>query len=286
MGRVTVVQTGAPPDPYGRLVAMRKMALVTGGGVVALLAHFAIVHALMSSDDMFGAFIAIGFGCALMGFAVGFVTKRIPMLVAMLLCAFVGTFFAAYQRGEQLELDAQLVPANIARDVAVDALREHPPGRVVYLRESYVRDDLVGGVEQRLKQGRGVVQYRVAPLVPADWTPADLVPAWAAFETNDSIIGGYSETDGLAEWAKASRAGFVMANDNLRFGESIADAEAKHGLRSAPDAPLLDWRSPEAERRDRRNRFWLALLATQAVWLLSTLDGWSARRKKAATTSA
>jgi hypothetical protein len=267
---------------------VKKIAIVTAGGVVALLVHAWIVHGLLSAGNVLGAFIAVGFGAIALGGIVALATRRVPMVVVMILCGFLGSFFTGYTRDSLDDLDAQLRPDNVRRDVAVDGFGAEPPGRVIYLRESYVRAELVGGAEHQRKQGHGRVSYRVAPIAPPGWTEDDPVVAWAAFRTNDSMIGGYSESEGLAEWAKASRAGFVADRTHAKYQEAIADAERQHGLRSAPDAPLLQWRSPEAERTDRRNRFVLALLATQALWIVSTLGAWGqafASRKSASTSA-
>lgn len=249
---------------------MRKRLLFAGAGMLALLGHFVIVHLLLHGDNVFGALLVLAFGGMLLAGGLGFATRRPQLAGVMLLCAFVGSFFSAFFLASLRDLDAQLDPSNVMRDVEPAAIGEQPPGRVVHLTESAVVSELVGGSEHELRRG-GVDLYRVAPIAPPGWTAAEPVAAWAAFKTHDSFFGGTTEADGLAEWAKPNRAGFVRAPDP-GYAAAIADAEQRHGLHSAPGAPLLEWRDPAAERRDRRNLFLAALLLTQAVWLAGALS--------------
>jgi len=243
---------------------LRMKLLVWAGGALALLAHLAVVYLLLRDDAVPAAMIVAGIGSAILGGGIA-LARRTHLVLPMILCGFLGSFFGAYYLDELRELEAQLVRSNVVRDVALDALGAQPAGRVVYLRDATLSATYVGGSEHKRRRGK-VDVYRAAPVVTPGWTRADPVPAWAVFRTNNSMIGGTSEADGLATWATPARAGFIVANDG-QYREAIADAERRHGLRSAPGAPLLEWRDPDAKRRGYRDRFWKVLLVTQLVWL-------------------
>lgn len=243
--------------------------------MLALLLHAGFAFLLLSADNVGGLFVVIAVGAIALGGAVALLTRQTAMVAAIVLGAFVGTFASAYLLDSLRDLEVQL--DHVRRQVPPSGFADAEAGTVVTLRDATLRSDLVGGSIVERRRG-GTEQVRVAPIVPPGWTPADPVPAWAGFRTSDSWIGGSTEADGLAAWAVAANAGFVVAHDRF-YDAAIANAEERHHLRAVASAPILWWRDPDAEHTSRVRNLAIALLATQGLWLLSTINLWRARRE-------
>jgi hypothetical protein len=104
--------------------------------------------------------------------------------------------------------------------------------------------------------------YHVAPLTESGWTPADPVPAWA---------GCGDQYSGLcAEWFRLYRGGVAVEShdwDGLRIAAD--QALARHQLREAPGAPLLERvASAEQGQRQRGQTLLLAPLFAYLLWAL------------------
>lgn len=96
-------------------------------------------------------------------------------------------------------------------------------------RDAATRPELSGSESQRGRRGGPGRAYRVMPLVPPGWTPADPVPAWAACSTPDCPPKTPSPRFGAR----------VARMDVDAFEKAARAAAATHGLRVAPGAPLL-----------------------------------------------
>lgn len=94
--------------------------------------------------------------------------------------------------------------------------------------------------------GRGypfTAEYVVAPLVDANWTPADEVSVWVvcndSWETNADV----SDNDTCQrEWTKPHNAGLTLdMSQSSYINMAIEEAITKHNLRSHPNAKYVLW---------------------------------------------
>src|SRR5262249_42749052 len=81
--------------------------------------------------------------------------------------------------------------------------------------------------------------WRVAPIVPTNWTPAEPVRAWAV-----AVVSGYGPLDFRTprNWQQNySAAVRYVATAFSPAQGAVARAIARYGLTAARDAPLLYW---------------------------------------------
>jgi hypothetical protein len=108
--------------------------------------------------------------------------------------------------------------------------------------------------------------WRVAPVVPANWTPGAPVPAWAV-----AVVTGYGPLDFRTprNWQQSYRAAvryvptaFSPAQD------AVARAIERYNLTAAPDAPLLYWvEEPAAVIADERTFLAWVVFGGVVTWL-------------------
>jgi hypothetical protein len=157
------------------------------------------------------------------------------------------------------------LPGGFADGVAVEELARHPSAAAFRLSNGHVLlEDRASSAIRTGRRGATIVGYAtVAPLVPEGWR-GNIVPAWVVTNPHDNSA---------RHWAEPWRGGLrVVETDEI--AKSIADAERRHALASAPGAPLLRWTSaPEQDLSAAiRSVVWLALSAAAAMLGLVLID--------------
>jgi hypothetical protein len=108
--------------------------------------------------------------------------------------------------------------------------------------------------------------WRVAPIVPTDWTPAEPVPAWAV-----AVVSGFGPRDfrTLRSWQQDYRAAVRYLPTPFSPARSaIERALARYDLTAAPDAPLLYWvEEPQTVITNERTDLAWIMFAGASTWL-------------------
>jgi|GEM_PF-1950451 hypothetical protein len=167
-----------------------------------------------------------------------------PVLTAALLCG-VLCLSSCFRRDQVVVIpDINAAPGFVAaRSLAFDGV-PHPE-----LSGSY--SWAAGSVGAGKLPGARKRQWRyVIPVTSADWDRTRPVPLWMTFD----LIAENQQSQ-IAAFAKAIQSGQV-AGLNVDFPgrtvgvfrgvsawqQAVADAEARYGIRSDPDAPIVSWR--------------------------------------------
>jgi hypothetical protein len=110
------------------------------------------------------------------------------------------------------------------------------------------------------------VGWRVAPIVPDNWTPAHPIQAWAVAK-----ISGYGPLDFRTprNWEQSYRAGVrYVATAFSPAQAAVERALARFDLTAAPHAPLLYWvEEPHAVVADERTFLAWVMFGGVATWL-------------------
>lgn len=145
------------------------------------------------------------------------------------------------------------------------------PGRasatVFRFRDGAPRPEL-GGSHVRSSgnvRSAGSRRFVVTPVVPTAWARTDPVPVWA--------------TAG-AQPATGSGGVVVLAEDLEDYRKAIADAERRHGLRSAPAAPVVEWGDPDAIVAGHRRTTIALVLTVKGIWLVGMTIAWFYARRR------
>ena len=108
--------------------------------------------------------------------------------------------------------------------------------------------------------------WRVAPIVPTNWTSAEPVPAWAV-----AVVSGYGPRDFRTprSWQQDYRAAVRYLPTAFSPAHSAVErALAHHGLTAAPDAPLLYWvEEPQTVITNERTDLAWIMFGGVATWL-------------------
>lgn len=153
-------------------------------------------------------------------------------------------------------------------DVAVAEAPGRAGATVLRFRDGTLRPELGGSHERASGNVRSAGRRRfvVIPVVPAGWTPTAPVPAWA--------------TAGAQAPAAGSGGVAVLAEDREDYQKAIADAEHRHGLRSAPAAPVLEWGDPDAILAGHRRTTIALVLTVKGIWLVGMTIAWFYTRRR------
>jgi hypothetical protein len=108
--------------------------------------------------------------------------------------------------------------------------------------------------------------WRVAPVVPTNWTPAAPVPAWAV-----AVVTGYGPLDFRTprNWQQSNRAAVRYVPTALSPAQdAVARALERYHLTAAPNAPLLYWvEEPAAVIADERTFVAWVVFGGVVTWL-------------------
>jgi hypothetical protein len=253
----------APDEPSapGRLARLVRPALWRSAarGVAAVLVAAAIVAPLTSLGwTMLAIFAAITVGLNL-----GLWAGRDSMLASLagaVLLPVVGLVIA-------LTADVQIMGSN-AGTIALHDIARFPYAARFRFTDARVATEFATASDPRLPAGdapRG--GWRVAPLVPDNWTPAHPVPAWAV-----ARVSGYGPLDFRTprSWQQQSyRAGVRYVSTAFSPADkAVARALARYDLTAAPNAPLLYWvEEPQSVIADERTFLAWVMFGGVATWL-------------------
>ena len=109
--------------------------------------------------------------------------------------------------------------------------------------------------------------WRVAPVVPTNWTPAAPVPAWAV-----AVVSGYGPLDDFRtprNWQQGYRAAVRYVPTALSPAQdAVARALERYHLTAAANAPLLYWvEQPAAVVADERTFLAWVMFGGVLTWL-------------------
>ncbi len=109
--------------------------------------------------------------------------------------------------------------------------------------------------------------WRVAPIVPTNWTPAEPVPAWAV-----AVVSGYGPLDFRTprSWQQDYRAAVRYVSTAFSPARNAVErALARYDLTAAPNAPLLYWvEEPQTVLANERTDLAWVMFGGVATWLL------------------
>lgn len=191
--------------------------------------------------------------------------------------------------GAALSLDRarELGAGETVRDVSVSDAPRHPGATGFVFNDARVLTSRSGSYRYVVTRTQGsgptmqASHFVVAPIVPASWSPADAVPAWAACR-------GAHESDCLTRLAGIAPAAAVTVRRYDRdayYAHAVNAALRRHGLREVPGAPILTLTGGAMPDR----AYWAAVGWAQpaafALWL-AVFAGWglwrAVRRRSAA----
>ncbi|HEY2135842.1 MAG TPA: hypothetical protein VGH49_08125 [Xanthobacteraceae bacterium] len=200
-------------------------------GLAAVLVVTAIVVPLVCLGwTMLAIFAAIT-----VGLNVGLWAGRdsgLASLAGALLLPIVGLVFA-------LGTDVQVIGTRTG-PIALADIQRFPYAAQFRFTDARVATEFTS-IADRRKVVAALVSgtWRVAPIVPTNWTPAEPVPAWAV-----AVVTGYGPLDFRTprNWQQNYRAGIRYVPTAISPArDAVAGALAHFGLTAARDAPLLYW---------------------------------------------
>ena len=250
----------APDDtaPPRRLRRLMRSALWRSAvrGLVAVLAVSAVVVPLAALGwTMVAIFVAVT-----VGLNVGLWAGRdsgLASLAGAVLMPIVGLIIV-------LTSDVQIIGPT-AGAIALDDIARFPYAGRFRFTDARVAIEFTTSAEGR----HGLiwrVGWRVAPIVPGNWTPAEPVRAWAV-----ARISGYGPMDFRTPrgWEQSYRAGVRYVPTAFSPARAaVARALARFDLTAAPGAPLLYWvEEPHAVVVDERNFLAWVMFGGVTTWL-------------------
>jgi hypothetical protein len=249
----------APAAP-GRLRRLIRPVLWRSAarGLAAVLVVTAIVVPLASLGwTMLAIFAAITIGLNL-----GLWAGRDSMLASLagaVLMAAVGLIIA-------LTADVQIMGPN-GGTIALDDIARFPYADRFHFTDARVAIEFATASDPRQPTGAAPRDgWRVAPIVPNNWTPGQPVPAWAV-----ARVSGYGPLDFRTprSWQQSYRAGVRYAPTAFSPADkAVAHALARFDLAAAPHAPLLYWvEEPQSVIADERAFLAWVMFGGVATWL-------------------
>jgi len=252
------------PEPLGAV-------LLQGAGVIG--ASAAIAMAVATVMPTLGKYVSILLP-VLLGFAAAFRWGSMALIVA-------GFFGVAAGAGGQYAFERHM---ELARGVAVtlESIADapnHPDATRFVVSDARAAPAFPGSTERTTVRQHGAGprierwSLQVMPLVPRSWNRAQAVPAWLACTTS---VG--SDCLDRAD-DSVSRTVRVRDYDLDFYRAAVAAAERRHGVRSAPDAPVVEISSdPVGAPGLYLAGAAIVPLAVYALWAIG-LAGWRGGRK-------
>jgi hypothetical protein len=151
--------------------------------------------------------------------------------------------------------------------IALNDIQHFPYAARFRFTDARVATELTAISDKHTYVGAGAAgAWRVAPIVPTTWTPAQPVPAWAV-----AVVSGFGPLDFRTprNWQQSYRAAvryvptaFSPAQD------AVARALERYHLTAAPNAPLLYWvEDPSAVIADERTFLAWVVFGGVVTWL-------------------
>jgi hypothetical protein len=250
----------APADPAPPCRLRRLMRPALWRSAARGLAAVLVVSAIAVPLAALGWTMLAIFAAVTVGLNVGLWAGRdsgLASLAGAMLMPVVGLIIV-------LTSDVQIVGPN-AGAIALDDIAHFPyAGRFRFI-DARVATEFTTTSERR----SGIVWrvgWRVAPIVPTNWSPSQPVRAWAV-----ARISGYGPLDFRTprNWEQSYRAGVRYVPTAFSPAHAaVARALARFDLTAAPGAPLLYWvEEPHAVVVDERNFLAWVMFGGVATWL-------------------
>jgi len=163
-----------------------------------------------------------------------------------------------------LTSDVQIMGPN-AGTIALADIARHPYAGQFHFTDARVATEFTTASDRR-SAIVPTIGWRVAPIVPDNWRPAQPIKAWAV-----ARISGYGPLDFRTprNWEQSYRAGVrYVATAFSPAHKAVERALARFDLTAAPHAPLLYWvEEPRAVVADERTFQAWVMFGGVATWL-------------------
>ena len=254
---------GEPPAPVAAPCRLRRLIRPTlwrsaaRGLAAVLVVTVTVVPLACLGWTMLAIFVAIT-----VGLNVGLWAGRdsgLGTLAGALLIPIVGLVIA-------LCCDVQIIGAGSGA-IALNDIRHFPYAARFRFTDARVATEFTAISDKRKHIGTAAGgTWRVAPVVPTNWTPAAPVPAWAV-----AVVTGYGPLDFRTprNWQQSYRAAVRYVPTAFSPAQNAVErALERYHLRAAPGAPLLYWvEEPPAVIADERTFLAWVVFGGVVTWL-------------------
>jgi hypothetical protein len=248
----------ATPGRLRRLIRPTLWRSAARGLAAVLVVTVTIVPLVCLGWTMLAIFVAIT-----VGLNVGLWAGRdsgLGALAGALLFPIVGLVIA-------LCLDVQIIGTGSGA-IALADIPRFPYAARLRFTDARVAIAFTAITDKRRHVGTGAGgTWRVAPVVPTNWTPAAPVPAWAV-----AVVSGYGPLDDFRtprNWQQGYRAAVRYVPTALSPAQdAVARALERYHLTAAANAPLLYWvEEPAAVVADERTFLAWVMFGGVLTWL-------------------
>ena len=247
----------AAPCRLRRLIRPTLWKAAARGTIAGLVVSALVVPLVCLGWTMLAIFVAVT-----VGLNVGLWAGRDSGLAAFsgaVLMPLVGLVIALY-------FDVQLVGAG-AGAIALKDIQQFSYAARFRFTDARVATEFTGAAEPRRLLGIAFTSsWRVAPIVPANWTPAEPVRAWAV-----ATVSGFGPLDFRTprNWQQSNRAAVRFVTSTLSpVQTAIGRAVTRYNLSAAPGAPLVYWvEDPVSVISDERTFLAWIMFGGVVTWL-------------------
>jgi len=245
------------PGRLRRLIRPMLWRSAARGLAAVLVVTVTVVPLACLGWTMLAIFVAIT-----VGLNVGLWAGRdsgLGTLAGALLMPIIGLVIA-------LCLDVQIIgPGSGA--IALNDIQRFPYAARFRFTDARVATEFTAITDKRRHLGTAAGGiWRVAPVVPTNWTPAAPVPAWAV-----AVVSGYGPLDFRTprNWQQSNRAAVRYVPTALSPPQdAVARALERYHLTAAANAPLLYWvEQPAAVIADERTFLAWVMFGGVVTWL-------------------
>jgi hypothetical protein len=257
---MAVSAPGQPAAP-GRVRRLIRPALwrAAARGLAAVL----VIGLLVAPLATFGWTMVAIFVAVTVGLNLGLWAGRdsgLASLAGAILMPVIGLIIA-------LTCDVQIIGSNPGT-IALEDVEHFPYADQFRFTEARVATEFATSAKRSwLTRISSSGTWRVAPLVPEGWRPAQRIPAWAV-----ARVSGYGPLDYRTprSWQQSYRAGVRYAATALSPAHAaIEQTLDRFDLRAAPHAALIYWvDEPRAVISDERTYLAWVIFGGVATWLL------------------
>jgi hypothetical protein len=254
---------GEPPAPVAIAGRLRRLVRPTlwrsaaRGLAAVLVVTLAVVPLACLGWTMLAIFVAIT-----VGLNVGLWAGRdsgLGTLAGALLIPIVGLVIA-------LCFDVQIIGTGSGA-IALNDIQRFPYAARFRFTDARVATEFTAITDKRKHIGTAAGgTWRVAPVVPTNWTPAAPVTAWAV-----AVVTGYGPLDFRTprNWQQSYRAAVRYVPTALSPAQNaIERALERYHLTAAPNAPLLYWvEEPPVVIADERTFLAWVVFGGVVTWL-------------------
>jgi hypothetical protein len=151
--------------------------------------------------------------------------------------------------------------------IALNDIQRFPYAARFRFTDARVATEFIAITDKRRYIGTAATGiWRVAPVVPTNWTPAAPVPAWAVAAVT---VYGPLDFRTPGNWQQSYRAAVRYVPTALSPAQdAVARAIERYHLTAAPDAPMLYWvEEPHAVIADERTFLAWVVFGGVVTWL-------------------